>query len=156
MGYPYRLTLVGDGPLKKELETLASRLGLARHVKFAGYVPAAAKLLPRYKAYVHAARMESLGIILLEALASRRPVLAAPLGGIPEVFSDGIEGFSWDLDNPLQAARHLIRLLEDEALYERMSGAAYARYETCFMPPVVGPRLLEAVLGAKIDGMFHG
>ena len=149
LGRPYRLTLVGDGPLRRELETLASRLGLASYVTFAGYVPEAARILPRHKAYAHAARMENLPITVLEALATRKPILAAPSGGIPEVFTDGVEGFFWDLDDPLQAARQLIKLLEDEALYKRMAGAAYARYETCFAPRVVGPQLLEAVLGPR-------
>ena len=89
---------------------------------------------------------------VLEALGAGKPVLAAPVGGISEQVTDGVEGFYWTLGDPVAAAHRLIRLLEDPVLYERMSRAARMRYERCYAPEVVMPRLMEAVLGSYERG----
>jgi glycosyltransferase involved in cell wall biosynthesis len=145
MGHSYRLTLVGEGPLRGKLIALARALGISEQIDFAGYVPAAAALIRRHRLYVHAARMETLGIALIEALAAARPVCAAPVGGVPEVITDGVEGKFWDLEDPEGGARAVIAILSDEGLYARMSAAARARYEADFATEIVAPRLLQAL-----------
>jgi glycosyltransferase involved in cell wall biosynthesis len=82
------LVIAGDGPLRGELESLSSALGLAGSVRFAGRVSDEA--LPRMYAAADAfvlptAALECFGLIALEAFASGRPVLATPVGAIPEV-----------------------------------------------------------------------
>ena len=146
-GYRYRLSIVGDGPCRAELQASAKALGLEPYVTFFGALSNAAELLARHRAYVHAARMESFGIVLVEALAAALPVFAAPVGGVPEVFSDGVEGRYWSLDDPDVAAARLIGVLEDPARYRRMTEAARARHAAYFSPGAVQERLLGAVLG---------
>ena len=85
--------------------------------------------------------MESFGIVLAEAMAAGLPVCAAPNGGIVETFDDGVEGFYWDLNDPADGARRLIRLLDDEDLYAKMSAAAYARFESSYETEKVAERL---------------
>jgi glycosyltransferase involved in cell wall biosynthesis len=147
-GRNYRMTVVGDGVLRSSLEAAASALGVTENVTFAGFVPHAASLLHAHRAYVHSARIENCPIVVLEALASGRPVCAAPVGGIPELFDDGVEGVYWNLDDPETAADRLVWLLDDDEKYRNAARAARARYETSFAPGVVGPRLLEIVLGS--------
>jgi glycosyltransferase involved in cell wall biosynthesis len=82
------LVMAGDGPLRGELETLSSDLELAGSVRFPGRIPDEA--LPRMYAAADAfvlptAALECFGLIALEAFASGRPVLATPVGAIPEV-----------------------------------------------------------------------
>jgi glycosyltransferase involved in cell wall biosynthesis len=149
MGRRYRLSIIGEGALRKPLTSLITELGLGGHVSLAGYVPDAARLLLRHRVYVHAARMENCCLSVLEAFAAGKPVLAAPSGGIPEQLTHGVEGFYWDLDDPEGAARLLIRVLDDAALYERFSLAARARYQQQFAPDVVAPRLLRVILGTS-------
>lgn len=151
MGRPYRLVIVGSGPLRKPLGELAAALGVHRHVRFAGFVPEAARLIPRHRLYVHAAHLENCCISVLEAFAAGRPVLAAPTGGIPEQFTDGVEGFYWNSSDPESAAHRLVQLLEDDALYRRMARAARARYEAHYAPDVVAPDIWRAVLGSSDD-----
>jgi glycosyltransferase involved in cell wall biosynthesis len=85
-GRAYTLSLVGQGPDRKQLKDLARELGVAHQVRFLGYRGKAAHLLAGYRAYVHAATMENLSVTVIEALASELPVFAAPVGGIPEIF----------------------------------------------------------------------
>lgn len=148
LGYRYRMTLAGDGPSRKEWEALAERLGIADQVKFLGYVSGASSLLPGHRAYVHAAQMESFGIVLVEAMSCALPVFAPPVGGITEVFDDGVEGIEWPLDNAKICAQKLIAILENEAVWQTMSRAARQRYLTRFSPDVLGRRWINELIGS--------
>jgi len=145
MGHCYRMTLAGGGPSRKEWEVLAAQLGIADQVEFMGYVSGASCLLPAHRAYVHAARMESFGIVLVEAMSCALPVFAPPVGGMPEVFGDGVEGIEWPLDNAPACAQKLIALLENESAWKIMSRAARQRYLACFSPEVLGPKWIDAI-----------
>lgn len=83
------LWLVGDGPLRPSLVTLASELGIAKHVRFLGALPNEA--LPQYLAaadgFVLPSRLESWGTVMLEALACGTPVVATDTAGGEEVRS---------------------------------------------------------------------
>lgn len=147
LGHRYRLTLAGDGPGRKEWEALAMQLGVADQVEFLGYVSGASRLLPGHRAYVHAARMESFGIVLVEAMSCGLPVFAPPVGGIPEVFDDGAEGTLWPLDNARICAEKLIAVLEDQRTWQAMSHAALQRYQARFSPNVLGPRWVGELTG---------
>lgn len=146
LGAPLTLTLVGDGPDRTQLENLVARLGLTGFIRFTGNVPNARSLLRRARVYVHSARMESFGISILEALAVGIPVFAAPVGGVVEVFTDGIEGRYWELDDPVRAASVLVEVLREPETYNRMSRAASRRYSDHFSSQVVLPSLLAKVL----------
>jgi glycosyltransferase involved in cell wall biosynthesis len=89
-GQPFHLVIAGSGPLRGELEALARRVGLNGSVEFAGAVPD--EELPRMYGSADAfvlptAKCECFGLIAVEALACGRPVLATPVGAIPEVIA---------------------------------------------------------------------
>lgn len=152
LGYHYRLALIGDGPSRTELQELTKKLKLEPYVTFLGALPNAVERLGAYRAYVHAAFIESFGIVLAEALAAGKPVFAAPVGGIPEVFDDGTEGYYWQLDDPTAAAESLIKVLENDAHYQSLSNAARRRHAQRFSSEAVGGKLLSVVLGqAPLD-----
>jgi glycosyltransferase involved in cell wall biosynthesis len=146
LGKRYTLTLVGDGPDRRRLEALSSELGVASQVTFLGRQLAAVRFLPAHRVYSHSATMENMPIALIEALSCGVPILAAPVGGIPEVFHDGVEGRYWSLDNPAESAATLVKLLEDPATFQKMSAAARHRFETQFDEEVVGARLVAFLL----------
>ena len=144
-GYRYRLTIVGSGQERQRLENLATELGLRGQVLFVGKRLGAASLLAAHKVFVHAAKMESFGIALVEALAAGRPILAPKVGGISEIIRDGVEGFFWPLDDPCEGAQLLIRILEDEWLRQSMSHAARIRFNIGFDRNTVGRKLVSYV-----------
>lgn len=87
-GWAFYLVLGGSGPLRSHLEVLTNELGLIDMVHFAGNVPE--DVLPQMYAAADAfilptAELECFGIIALEALSCGRPVLATPVGAIPEI-----------------------------------------------------------------------
>lgn len=145
-GKHYTLTLIGDGPDRIGLESLARALGIDDQVVFRGFQRDASRWIPGHRLYVHSALMENLSIALIEALACGIPVLAPPVGGIPEIFDDGVEGYYWSLGNIADAADKLIFLMENPEEYDRMSGAARKRFRKDFQTDAVAAQLLNFLL----------
>lgn len=81
------LDIVGDGPLRDDLEALATSLGIGDRVTFHGLLPKpeVARLMREAELFVLASRYENNPCSLLEALASGLPVVATPVGGVPEL-----------------------------------------------------------------------
>ncbi len=81
--------LAGDGSCRAALEQRAAALGLGERVRFPGQVEDLGPLLAAADAVVMPSRWEGLPLVLLEALARGRPVVASAVGGVPEVATDG-------------------------------------------------------------------
>ena len=118
------LVLVGDGPLRGRLETLAAQLGIADRVLFAGYRDDVPEILAASELVVLASRWEGMPNAVLEAMASGRPVVATDVGGLSEMVEDGISGFLAPAGDPPALARAIIRLADDRMLRERMGETA--------------------------------
>jgi glycosyltransferase involved in cell wall biosynthesis len=132
LGRTYSLTVVGSGPDLHELEMLTRSLCLESQVRFLGFQARAAELIPRHRVLVHAAKSENCPLIIAEALACGRPVMAPPVGGIPEMFRDRIEGRYWNLEEPASAAESLVALMDNPEMYASLALAARRRYVEAF------------------------
>jgi glycosyltransferase involved in cell wall biosynthesis len=144
-GLCYRMVIAGDGPERTHLVQMAGQLGIGDQLTMAGHVPGARRMMAAARVYAHSAIEDNLPISLLEALEAGRPICAARVGGIPEIYRDGIEGFFWDLDNPEGGAERLIEILENSSTYGAMSQAAQKRYHACFTTASGYQRLLECL-----------
>jgi glycosyltransferase involved in cell wall biosynthesis len=142
-GHHYTLDIVGEGPEGRHLARRAEELGIEDQVRLLGYVPNAASLLSGYRGYVHPARHEPFGLAVLEAMRAGVPPVAAPVGGVTQIFDAGVEGLHFDLEDPEHGARSLADLLDDEAARVRMGEAARRRYLEQFDAAVVAPRLYD-------------
>jgi glycosyltransferase involved in cell wall biosynthesis len=89
-----RLALVGDGPYRQELEKHFS----STPTHFVGYLGGKelASAFASADAFVFPSRTETLGLVLLEAMAAGCPVVAARSGGIPDIVTDGVNGYLFD------------------------------------------------------------
>jgi hypothetical protein len=89
-GVAIELTLIGDGALRHEFETQATRLGLGDHVAFLGIVDAdrVLDLVAQHDLFVLPSYQEGMPRAMLEAMATGTPVIASNVGGIPEVLSE--------------------------------------------------------------------
>lgn len=144
-GVQANLTLVGQGPSRHDLEQLACDLDISEQIRFTGLVVPAAPLIADHTMLVHASHVESFGIVLVEALSQGRPVGAPPVGAIPEIIRDGIEGVHLDLDDVASSALLVARLLGDPQRYRVMCEAALARYNEAFLPEKLLPRWRDAI-----------
>ena len=108
-----RLVLVGDGPLRPQHEAQARALALGGRVEFLGERGRAevARLLHGCSIFVLPSRSEPFGLVVTEALACRKAVVASAVGGIPEIIEDGRSGVLVEPDNPPALARALARML---------------------------------------------
>ena len=140
-GRRYTLDVIGDGPCRKDLIRLAEELGVSGQVRFLGARTDVRALLPGYRLYVHAARQEAFGICLIEAMSAGLPVVAGPVGGVPEVLDRGRAGTFWSLDDPTEAARTLIRLLEDPDWLTESARVARAHFLASYSADEVGAEL---------------
>lgn len=96
-----RLLLVGDGVKRKELETLAEKLGISDSVIFTGFRRDIPNMLAAMDVFAIPSWYEAFGNVTVEAMLAKRPVLASRVGGIPEVVQNGKNGFlipSADID----------------------------------------------------------
>jgi sugar transferase (PEP-CTERM/EpsH1 system associated) len=123
------LVLVGDGPRRSDLETLAGELGLSARVRFAGYRPCAAEFLRAMDAFALTSRSEGMPQSVLEASVSGTPVIAAAVGGIPEVISHDQTGLLFPAGDETALAAGLVTLLTDRDRATRLASAARSRVE---------------------------
>jgi len=87
-----RLLVLGEGVLLPKLKQHAEHLGIADKVILAGFRRDITRILSELDLLVHPAIMEGLGVAILQAMAAGLPVIATPVGGIPEVVQDGVSG----------------------------------------------------------------
>jgi glycosyltransferase involved in cell wall biosynthesis len=127
-----RLVFVGDGPLRVNLEALVFERGLGEVVHFTGQRADVARMLGAFDIFVLPSLREALPIAVIEAMAVRLPVVAARIGGIPEVVEDGATGCLVPPGDEAALAAVLARLGADPDLAARLGAAGQARVQAQF------------------------
>jgi N-acetyl-alpha-D-glucosaminyl L-malate synthase BshA len=134
------LWMAGDGPDRSAAERLAFELGVHPHVHFLGKQNHIEHLIPQCDLLLLPSRMESFGLAALEAMACGVVPIATRVGGVPELVTDGVDGFLEDVgDTSAQAAR-VVQLLTDDALRTRLKWAARDTAESRFCTTRIIPR----------------
>jgi glycosyltransferase involved in cell wall biosynthesis len=146
-GHQYTLDIFGQGMLIGELQRKARNLGVADQVRWRGFRTDVRSSLPGYRVYAHASYSESSSLAIMEAMAAGLPILAGKIGGVQELFDDGVEGKFWPLDNLGIAADMLVELLDSEDRRQAMAEASRKRYYGYYDSAVVVPRLLKFLQG---------
>jgi len=147
-----RLVIVGSGPQRPSIQRLCTSLGIEPSVRFMGRV--SHQDLPGYYSgctifVAPALSGEAMGIVLIEALASGRPVVASDIPGYNEVITNGRDGILVPANNPAALAQALIQLLDSPALRERLGQLARARAAD-YAWPLVAERI-ERVYQAVVS-----
>ena len=119
-----QLVFVGDGKERPAILDLTQRLGLSENVVFVRSQMNTINILSVMDVFMFTPRRkEGLGIALLEALASGKPVVATNVGGIPSAVEDNVNGFLVEPSRPQLLVEPVVKLLRDKGLYRRMSQA---------------------------------
>jgi glycosyltransferase involved in cell wall biosynthesis len=104
------LRIVGDGPVRPDLERLAGELGLGSHVRFLGERADVPGLLADAGFFVTSTLTEGISLTLLEAAAVGLPILATNVGGNPEIVVDNVTGRLVPAADPEVLAEALVAL----------------------------------------------
>lgn len=115
-----RLVIVGDGPLRSQLERSITGLGLQGLVHLTGSRRDIPKLLSAMDVFALPSHREGFGMALVEAMAAGLPVVATDVGGIPEVVEHGVTGFVVPPHDIGALSVNILLLLEDSALRAKM------------------------------------
>lgn len=124
-----RLTLVGDGPLRADLEAQAERLGIRAAVEFAGVRPDVRPFLWGASVFVLASEREAMPLSILEAMAAGLACVASAVGEIPAIFGGGAAGVLVPPGDTDALAGALVHLLRDSAARDAIAHAGRARVE---------------------------
>jgi glycosyltransferase involved in cell wall biosynthesis len=127
------LLIVGDGPLRAQVEQDMTSLALQHRVRLLGMRPDVPQILGATDVFVLSSRgWEGLPLAILEAMASSLPVVASDVGGTREAVIDGQTGFLYAPGDPTALVQRLRALGSDAALAQRMGQRGLARVEECF------------------------
>ncbi|RLF21470.1 MAG: hypothetical protein DRN15_07875 [Thermoprotei archaeon] len=129
-----KLVVVGSGPYEQALRDKVHEMNLEDHVMFKGRV--AHEALPKVysccRVFILCSTFEPFGAVILEAMASARPVVATRAGGPSEIVIDGVTGYLVEPRDVNSIASRLIELLKDYEKAERMGRAGRRRVESLF------------------------
>jgi len=124
---PSILLMLGEGPEREKAEQQARELGILDHVRFLGKTNEVYKLLCMSDLFLLPSETESFGLVALEAMAAKVPVISSNAGGLPEVNIHGETGYLADVGDVASMATLGLSILQDEVLHEKFSKQAYQR-----------------------------
>lgn len=119
------LIMVGDGPCRDEAERLVRTLNLSKKVRFVGKSPDVPQILDLCDLMILPSETESFGLVALEAMASRVPVISTNTGGLPEVNAHGKTGFISDVGDIEGMSKNALYILQDEQTLDKFKENAY-------------------------------
>jgi glycosyltransferase involved in cell wall biosynthesis len=151
-----QFAFVGSGPLRDELEQMASDWGLAENVVFVGRLKAAEMPLAfsAFDVLVHASLREGLARVLPQAVLAEVPVVVYDLDGASEVVQNDVNGYLLQPRDTAAMADRITALLRDESLRSRLAGAGWHRVADEFSVDTMVSKLtaLYTALLAERDG----
>lgn len=138
-----RLLLVGDGPERQNLRTLAENLGINDAVLFTGYRNDVPYLMRMMDLYVITSWTEGLPITLLEAMRARVAVVGSHVGGIPETLDNGKCGLLVDAGNIIGFKNALVKLVNDVGLRNSLIDYAEKRFTASYTADIMAIKYKE-------------
>lgn len=131
--FPNLVTIIaGDGPQRAALEDLTTKLGLTERVRFLGWRSDAVELLGALDVFCMSSRWEGCPMVLLEAMAMSRPVVATDIGGVREIVVHEKTGLLVPPGDSEALAAAILRLLNTGHQREQMGTAGRHRVEREF------------------------
>lgn len=129
-----KFVISGKGPYQEHLQLLALRLGVSKQVYFTGFTDDETRnmLFASSDLAVFPSLYEPFGIVALEAMATRVPVIVSETGGLAEVIEHEVDGLKVYPDNVESLADNIIRLLTDRGLSHRVSQAAWDKVNSIY------------------------
>lgn len=126
---PSKLLFVGDGPERPIAEELVRELDLHDEVRFVGKQQDMEEIFAIADLFLLPSEYESFGLSALEAMAGGAPVVATNVGGIPEIITQGVNGYMAKVGDVEQMGKYAIDILKDEETFQKFKANARAQAE---------------------------
>jgi glycosyltransferase involved in cell wall biosynthesis len=139
----FHLVVIGDGPLRADLEDMAQQLGIGPRVHFLGEVISSRNLHECLDVSVLCSFSEGFPNSLIEAMAASRPVIATPVGGVGDAVTHGVTGIIVPVDDVASLAEALRMLQADSQLRTRLGDAGRDAVRLKFRQGAVIEKLSE-------------
>lgn len=126
-----KLIIIGEGPYKKHLNDLVKFEGLKERVVFLPFQPVSVyrAYLSKCSIFVLPSEIEAFGVVIIEAMASGKPVIASDIPGPQDIITHGYNGFLFEKGNVDELKKYLEILLEDKELRKKVGENARKRVE---------------------------
>ena len=131
-GLDFTVCLVGGGPLRHLLEEQVRELGLANHVEFVGNVREVQGYYAKATFLVHVSESEGCPNVVMESMASGRPVVAMDVGDIPSLIEDGKTGYVIPGQDETILIDRMAKLINSPQLCEKMGKEGRVKAEQEF------------------------
>lgn len=129
----FHLIQIGEGSkLSPELKAQVAALQVEEYITFAGFQANATDFLPQMDVYVMSSEREGLPLTIYEAFYKKTPVVSTMAGGIPEIISDGKNGFLVPIYDYKGLAEKTIELLKNENLQKEFADKSYSLFKANF------------------------
>jgi len=120
------LVIVGEGPEREAIETLAGKLNLSKRIKLVGFQEDVRPWIAMADVFVIPSLYEGGPITLFEAMRLSRAIVSTPVGLAPEAIADGRNGILIPPSNPTALAGALEKILRNDTLAKSLGAAAFA------------------------------
>ncbi|OXM16858.1 glycosyltransferase family 4 protein [Paenibacillus herberti] len=131
-GHPFVLHIIGDGPIRKELEALAVELNLYDDIIFYGYMLHPEEFMPFFDVFVLPSRAEAFGSVFAEAALCWLALVGTDVGGIGEQIEEGVNGLLVPPEDAAALALALERLIVDPTFRYHLARAAWDKAKKAY------------------------
>jgi glycosyltransferase involved in cell wall biosynthesis len=136
--------IVGDGPLRGQLEAQSYKMNLSDAVMFLGYRVDAVRVMKRFDVLLFTSNEDGFGLVIPEAMAAHIPVVALQKrSAVAEIIDDGVDGIIVRNDTPEAIANAVVLLLENGELVNRIKDNALRKVESEFSMHVNARRVMD-------------
>lgn len=140
-----RFAVIGDGPLRQDLERMIQELQLQDHFHLCGFRPDVANFIAALDLFVSSSHWEGLPLAVLEALLLEKPVIATRVGGTPEIVIPGKTGQLVPVRNPEALASAMISFLESPKQAAALTEEA-RRFAAAWCDPAASARRMDQLI----------
>ncbi len=153
-----KVVISGKGPFQQHLQELAERLGVSEKVFFTGFTDDEIRnmLFVTSNVAVFPSLYEPFGIVALEAMATRTPVIVSETGGLAEVIEHEVDGLKVYPDNVDSLARAIIRMLGEQDLAYRLSQTAWDKVNTVYNWGVIAAETIKVYREVSTEAQLVG
>lgn len=131
-GLPFVLHLIGDGPIREELERLAVEQNIYEETIFYGYMLHPEQFMPFFDVFVLPSRAEAFGSVFAEAALCCLALVGTAVGGVAEQIDDGVNGLLVPVDDPLALADALEKVMSDPTYRYHLARSAWLKAKSTY------------------------